>query len=184
VLRPLHLVRRRNRLNAPAERRTLTTALLAAVAASLLARCGGDSNPLGGPYGGTANSPPPTPEDASAEAAGDDGDSGGAASSSGDGGSDAITVPMTWTQLFNAFFVAGTVGNCTAMGCHNYPTPQALYSYLEAMLQVGGPNPALTNPNTSCLTWYGGDMPMGGAASAPQVVAELNAWAAAGAQDN
>jgi hypothetical protein len=166
---------------------TLTSqvsALLATVAPFLLTHCGGDSNPLGGPYGGSASSPPPTPEDASAPASGGDDSGGTDAISSDDGESGAITVPMTWTQIYNAYFATGTIGNCTDTGCHNYPTPKALFSYLEGMLQVGGPNPALTNPNTSCLTWYGGDMPMGGAASAPQVVAELNAWAAAGGQDN
>jgi hypothetical protein len=42
-----------------------------------------------------------------------------------------------------------------------------------------------TDPtNGSCLIWYGGTMPMSGASANPMAVQDLNAWAAAGAQNN
>jgi hypothetical protein len=48
---------------------------------------------------------------------------------------------------------------------------------------VGGSSPALTNPNSSCLSWYGGNMPPGGP-NDQQAVTDMNAWAAAGGLDN
>jgi hypothetical protein len=58
------------------------------------------------------------------------------------------------------------------------------YSWLQQKGYLGGSSPSLTNPNSSCLTWYGGNMPPGGPSSVPQAVSDMNAWAAAGAQDN
>jgi hypothetical protein len=166
---------------------TLVAAVLTGAAQALLAGCGYGSSPLGGPYGGTASSPPPSPEFSSTGRSGDASDSGGGADANGGGDdSGSLTVPTTWTEIFNSYLAVGTIGNCTDTSCHKYPTPKALYAYLqgEGQLGVGGSSPPLTNSSVSCLSWYGGDMPLDGAQSAPQVVMQLDAWAAAGAQDN
>jgi hypothetical protein len=42
----------------------------------------------------------------------------------------------------------------------------------------------LNNTSTSCLTWYGGNMPPSGNSSDPAATADIDAWVAAGAQDN
>jgi hypothetical protein len=41
--------------------------------------------------------------------------------------------------------------------------------------------PALTSDGSSCLSWYGGDMPPGGPSSDPGADAALTAWVSAGA---
>jgi hypothetical protein len=89
---------------------------------------------------------------------------------------------VTWTQVYDAYLASGTAGNCT--NCHNGTgSPKGMFSFLQGKGQVGGASPPLTNPNTSCLSWYGGDMPPLGPQNA-QAVAQMNAWAAAGALDN
>jgi hypothetical protein len=47
-------------------------------------------------------------------------------------------------------------------------------------------NPPQLTRSGSCLTWYGGNMPPGGpgASKMAQAVTDMNAWAAAGAQNN
>ena len=49
---------------------------------------------------------------------------------------------------------------------------------------INGTSSALVNSNQSCLAWYGGNMPTSGSKSVPQAVTDMNAWAAAGAQNN
>jgi hypothetical protein len=61
---------------------------------------------------------------------------------------------------------------------------KSAYAWLQQKGYVGGSNPLLTNPNYSCLSWYGGNMPPSGPSSLPQGEADMNAWAAAGGQDN
>jgi hypothetical protein len=105
--------------------------------------------------------------------------SGSSSSSSSSGGS---TAPVTWTQVYDAYLASGTAGNCT--NCHNgTSSPKGMYAFLQGKGQVGGSSPPLTNSNTSCLSWYGGDMPPLGPQNA-QAVTQMNAWAAAGALDN
>ncbi len=58
------------------------------------------------------------------------------------------------------------------------------YSWLKQKGYVGGSSPELADPNSSCLSWLGGNMPPGGTTSLPQAVTDLNAWAAAGGLDN
>jgi hypothetical protein len=58
------------------------------------------------------------------------------------------------------------------------------YSWLTQQGYLGGSSPSLTNANTSPLSWYGGNMPPSGPANVPQAVSDMNAWAAAGAQNN
>jgi hypothetical protein len=57
------------------------------------------------------------------------------------------------------------------------------YSWLQSTGYIGGSSPSLTNPSSSCLSWYGGNMPPNGP-SDPNAVSAMNAWAAAGAQNN
>jgi hypothetical protein len=59
------------------------------------------------------------------------------------------------------------------------------YSYLSNQGYISGTSSALVDPSQSCLTWVssGGNMPPGGGSNA-QAVTDLNAWVAAGAQDN
>jgi len=57
------------------------------------------------------------------------------------------------------------------------------YSWLSQKGYIGGGSPPLTDPNQSCLSWYSGNMPPNGP-SDQQAVTEMNAWAAAGAQNN
>jgi hypothetical protein len=89
----------------------------------------------------------------------------------------------TWTQLFTLYLAGGTVGNCGT--CHSeMGSATKAYSWLEGKHQLPGPNPGLVDPNSSYLTWYGGDMPPGGPSSEPTAVMQMNAWAAAGAPNN
>jgi mono/diheme cytochrome c family protein len=77
---------------------------------------------------------------------------------------------------------SGTEGNCA--GCHSgTSSAKGLYSWLQGKGYVGGSSPALTDSNQSCLSWYGGNMPPSGP-SDQKAVSDMNAWAAAGAQNN
>ena len=57
------------------------------------------------------------------------------------------------------------------------------YTWLKGKGYINGTSSSLVNPSRSDLTWYGGTMPPGGGSNA-QAVADMNAWAAAGALDN
>jgi hypothetical protein len=61
-------------------------------------------------------------------------------------------------------------------------TASSAYSWLAGQGYMGSP-PPLTGTR-SCLTWYGGNMPVGGARTNAQAVTDMNAWAAAGAKNN
>jgi hypothetical protein len=88
----------------------------------------------------------------------------------------------TWTMIFNTYLATGTEGNCGH--CHGQMgSPSASYSWLSAKGYIGGGSTALTDPNQSCLSWYGGNMPPHGP-NDNQAVSDMNAWAGAGAQDN
>jgi hypothetical protein len=59
------------------------------------------------------------------------------------------------------------------------------YSYLQGLGDIDGTSSSLVSPSESILTWVssGGFMPPSGGTN-PQAMADLDAWAAAGAQDN
>ena len=63
-------------------------------------------------------------------------------------------------------------------------SPSAAYAYLKVEGYIDGPSSALVSTSSSVLTWYGGYMPPGGGSCDSQAVSALNAWVAAGAQDN
>jgi hypothetical protein len=88
---------------------------------------------------------------------------------------------VTWTEVYTKYLASGTIGNCN--NCHAMGNPKAAYSYLQSMGYVGGANPSLTSTSRSCLSWYGGNMPLFGPQSA-QAVSDMNAWAAAGGMNN
>jgi hypothetical protein len=93
------------------------------------------------------------------------------------------TTAPTWSTVFAAYLESGTIGNCGH--CHSeMDTATKAYSWLQGKHQLPGPNPGLTSTSNSYLTWYGGNMPPGGSSSEPAAVAQMNAWAAAGALNN
>jgi hypothetical protein len=51
-------------------------------------------------------------------------------------------------------------------------------------MQQRGQIPGIGDPNLSCLSWMGGNMPPGGPGSNAQGTADFEAWKAAGAQNN
>lgn len=141
-------------------------------AAALSCACGGDAEPFGGPHGGdaplvgptagwipgttyTPPSPPPPPA----------------------GGE-----PGTWNHIFSAYFEKGTVGDCPA--CHaETKTAKASYAWLKELEYIGTTPPPLIDSAASCLAWFGGNMPPGLVPENPALVAEFQAWAAAGAKE-
>jgi len=146
-----------------------------------VAGCGGGGDvPLGGPFGGSVSA-------AVMDAGGVDGDGvldTTTASSTGLSGSSSQA--PTWTQLYGAYFADGTPGNCAHAGCHAnaMTSASATYAWLEGQDQVGGSQPALTDPNSSCLSWLGGDMPPGGPETNPTAEKDFDLWLQAGAKDN
>jgi hypothetical protein len=106
---------------------------------------------------------------------------GGGPDSATDSGTGGGTAP-TWTEIFTSYLASGTVGNCG--NCHgSMDTPSDAYSWLQGQGYVGGAKPSLAQSGSSCLKWFGGNMPPSGATSA-QAVTDLAAWALAGGQDN
>lgn len=156
--------------------------------------CSGvDDAPLGGPNGGTTdltdpNGGSPTPSDdggvvpeASPPPTNDAG-TGSDASQPKDSGGPPPSAP-TWTAIFNSYMKSGTKGRCSS--CHSQgSSASALYSWLQGRGYIGGKNSPLVDSNQSCLSWYGGNMPPSGPTSYGNAVSDMNAWAAAGAQNN
>jgi len=142
---------------------------------------GGDGVPLGGPFGGTVSS-------AVMDAGAGDGDGvlDLTSSPSGGGVSGGSSQAPTWTQLYRTYFTVGTVGNCAHSGCHqgDMTSPSAAFAWLQSQGQVGGSQPALTDPSSSCFTWLGGDMPPGGPEANPGAVVDFDLWFKAGAKNN
>jgi hypothetical protein len=98
-----------------------------------------------------------------------------------DAGGPSGTAP-TWTQVDNKYLGSA----CDRGGCHSQmSTPSGAYTWLQGMGYINGPNSKLTTQGSSCLTYYGapGNMPIFGGTNA-QAVQDMNAWAAAGAQNN
>jgi hypothetical protein len=123
-----------------------------------------------------------------------EGNLGGAAIGGGASSDDASTssgaaflgnargVPPTWTAIYNADLKDGSIGNCVS--CHApMRTASGAYQYLQSTGFINGSSSLLVK-NGSCLSWYGGNMPPGGARSNAMVVSDMNAWANAGAMNN
>ena len=57
------------------------------------------------------------------------------------------------------------------------------FSTLTSAGYISGKTSPLVDPQQSCLTWYGGNMPPSGGASA-KAKTDIVAWVAAGAANN
>ena len=95
--------------------------------------------------------------------------------------------PGSWLHIYYAYFVENAVGNCTAAGCHQteMADPTKAYNWLVDEGYIGVSPPPLAQDGSSCLSWYGGDMPPGLAPAAPDSLkSELMTWAAAGGRND
>ncbi|MDP9037439.1 MAG: hypothetical protein M3O50_21790 [Myxococcota bacterium] len=173
---------------------------VATVAAALCASgCSADDGaPLGGPFGGTAAVPPPVDAAVNSTAGKQNrckavagGEAGAPASAAiaggdagGDAGAEAGLSPDAKTAPTWAFVYGRYLQGCTGPGCHvEMTTSNGAYAWLKGKGYINGTTSNLVNPLTSCLKWYGGDMPPCGGDD-PLAVADMNAWAAAGALNN
>jgi hypothetical protein len=175
------------RLPRVALREVRGTALVVAIAIGATVGCS-NGDPLGGPHGGTTFFTGPTLANASTENNGPPTTDGGAdatpgmddgASSVAEGG-DAIPAidgapAPTWMAIYNDYLMP-----CQACHYQMMSAPMA-YTWLQSQDYIAGVNSPLVNPSESCLWWYGGNMPPDGTSN-PAVVADMNAWARAGAQ--
>jgi hypothetical protein len=153
--------------------RRLASVCLAVVAFG----CEGDDLPLGGPYGGKTElwgpndggypnvdatyRPPVPPRD----------------------GNVVFSDPPAFNEIYAAYLGPATIGYCT--DCHPEMTDApASFTWLEEHGYVGGPDPLLTNEGSSCLSWYGGNMPPGTPVLSDEAVKHMTAWAKAGGANN
>jgi hypothetical protein len=153
------------------------------------------SNSGGGTGSGAGETPTQTGGTGTGTSSGNGGN-GGTGSGSGESAVDAGSNPPvvedagtgtsaapTWSSIYKAYMAAGTEGNCG--GCHGeMSTASGSYSYLTNKRQLGGASPEIVSPSASCLSWIGGNMPPLGPSSDATATAELQAWVAAGAQNN
>jgi hypothetical protein len=146
---------------------------------ALAAACSTSSGPaLGGPHGGNTFAVGPTQGNFAEVDA-------------------AYTVPMpatppgvipgavgSWTHIYNAYLIKGTIGDCSNTGCHSKEMQSAstAYQWLEDEGYIGTLPPPLTLQG-SCLSWYGGDMPPSKKPSA-EAKKEMDGWAQAGAKND
>jgi hypothetical protein len=97
------------------------------------------------------------------------------------GGPPPPTAP-TWSTIFTKYLASGTGGRCDS--CHSEgSSAKNLYSWLQGRGYISGTSSSLVSSSSSCLSWYGGNMPPSGPSNA-SAVSDMNAWAAAGALDN
>jgi hypothetical protein len=192
-------------------RSTLAPVLLSLSLAAVA--CGSvDQPPLGGPFGGSTDPTDPnggqngvdpnsnnnnnnttdagsnnnTSQDAGSTSTPKDSGTTSTPKDSGtqvqDSGSQTQTAP-TWTSIYNNYMKSGTKGKCSS--CHSQSSSASgLYSWLQGRGYISGKSSALVDSNQSCLSWYGGNMPPSGPSSYGNAVSDMNAWAAAGAQNN
>jgi hypothetical protein len=143
------------------------------LAASILviAACSAsDGVPLGGPYGGVTTPPPPTAEQTAEPTEPTDPQSSESAASGATSGES-----VTWSKIYSTYLASGTEGRCA--DCHrSMRTASGAYAWLVGQRQI----PGLADPDVSCLSWLGGNMPPRGPRSDSAAAADLAAWAAAG----
>lgn len=184
--------------------------LITALAALATAGCGSvDDPPLGGPYGGTTNGTDPNGGQ-NGEQPGSDGgtttttttddggtttttttkdsgtttttkDSGTTTQTQDSGTQQQQNTAPTWTSIYNNY-LKSSVGRCNS--CHSQcGSASNTYSWLQGKGYISGTSSAIVDPNQSCLSWYGGNMPPSGGSNSA-AVKDMNAWAAAGAANN
>jgi hypothetical protein len=94
--------------------------------------------------------------------------------------------PPTWSALYAAYFAVGGESGCGRAGrCHATEMGDAAsaYAWLSQRGYIAGTQSALASRSNSCLRWFGGNMPPGGASN-PQAAEAVIAWVAAGARDD
>lgn len=169
----------------PAARPTGYSAFLAAcVISSAFAGAGCSSGaPLGGPHGGEVARVAPNDGNSSSSSAASTAGSSSVGQGSSAGALDAaiddgpIATGPTFTSIFNAYMTGCKM-------CHTQTnSSNGTYLWLRSQGYITGSSPALVSASQSCLSWYGGNMPPGGADN-PAAVADMNAWAAGGALNN
>jgi hypothetical protein len=187
----------------------MRSVVFAAVVAVASIACGSvDDAPLGGPYGGSTDPTDPNGSDPSTNnddnnSTNDDAgstqqqDDAGTTQQQQDSGTqqqkDSGTqqqdagqqqqTGVTWTTVFNTYLAGSTKGKCSS--CHSQGSSKAnLYSWLKSKGYINGTSSSLVSTKQSCLSWYGGNMPTNGPSSWAQAVTDMNAWVAAGAQNN
>jgi hypothetical protein len=158
-------------------------AVALAVTAAVPLGCGDGNTPLGGPYGGTSLDPSPSNKASarmsSARGCGTDAGDGGQGTALAVPDSDGGQAAPTWTQIYKTY-----LGDCGGSGCHvEMNTSSGAYAWLEGKGYIHGANSGLVSQSKSCLKWYGGDMPPCGGGG-PYAMADMDAWAAAGALNN
>jgi hypothetical protein len=105
------------------------------------------------------------------------GSSSGGTSSSG--GSSGTAAAPTWTKIYTTYLASSTAGRCS--DCHgSCSTASGCYNWLKGKSQI----PDIADPNYSCLSWLGGNMPPRGPKSNAASASDLAAWSAAGGQNN
>lgn len=104
----------------------------------------------------------------------------------------------TYTMVFQMLLAAGTPGHCATAGCHADPghhvwlcgtTKESCYQGLVAAGLIDPKDPThslLVDPANSPLSWINpnGPMPFDSPGPNPTGRAIIEAWVAAGAQDN
>jgi hypothetical protein len=101
----------------------------------------------------------------------------GGAKATGGGTSASV---LTWTQLYNNYFGAGTAGNCTSCHASGNPKFSSASTMCTALKNAGYIGPG---GMSFLLTWFGqtGSMPINNNPTPPNAVADLTAWENAGA---
>jgi hypothetical protein len=133
--------------------------------------------PFGGPYGGETEPLAPT------DGGYDNTDSTFRPPVVPREGGNVVGDPPTWTDIYSIYLASGTIGYCT--DCHpEMSDAPASFTWLEEHGYVGGPDPVLTNLGSSCLSWYGGNMPPGAPVLSEDAVKHMDAWAKAGGPNN
>jgi hypothetical protein len=140
--------------------------------AALSCACG-EPPPFGGPHGGDATRLPPTagwiPGTTYTPPAPPPPPAGGN--------------PGTWYHIFTSYFEVGTVGDCPT--CHaEMKTSKASYTWLRELEYIGATPPPLIDFGSSCLAWFGGNMPPGLVPQNDALIAEFETWAKAGAKED
>lgn len=110
---------------------------------------------------------------------------GGSTSNNGSTGQNGSSQPTsaTWTAIYNNYLAGGTIGNCTP--CHSgMKTAAGAYAWLKRKGYINGATSGLADPQVSCLSWLGGNMPPNGPSSNANATADLASWAKAGGLQN
>ncbi len=144
----------------------------------------------GGSSSGASSSGSSGGSSSGASSSGSSGSSSGGSSSSSSGGSSGGSSSggpaiATWSKIYTTYLAAGTIGNCAKSGCHSQMSTSSLaYSWLSGKGYIAAVNAPLADPNQSCLSWLGGNMPPSGPTTSVAAVDALTSWAAAGAPNN